>query len=288
VYAAPFSYARARSLPEALAYLADAGEDAKLIAGGQSLVPLLRFRFARPALIVDIGPIDGLRHLEVSGTELHLGALLTESKLLASRMVGPAFAALTDAARVIADPLVRNRGTVGGNVAHADPANDLPAVMTALGAVAVVESTRGTREVPVAGMFLGPMATTLAADEIISGFRIRSAPGSGSAYIKIERQAGDYAIAGAAVWLRLDGGKVKEARIALTNAGPVAVECTAAETVVMDGAWESVQSEAASAAAMAGEFADDLRGSVAYKQAVARRAVRQALDVARTRAESVG
>ena len=286
MYAASFSYIRPTSLPEALEQLAHAGHDAKLIAGGQSLVPLLRLRFARPALLVDISRLDALRFARADSADLWLGALTTESQLLALD-VGPSCLALTDAARVIADPLVRNRGTIGGNIAHADPANDLPAVLSALDATALVESAAGTRDEKVSTLFVGPMTTTLAPDDVITGFRVPVVPGAGSAYVKIERQAGDYAIAAAAVWLQVEEARVVRARVALTNAGPIPVQSPAAADALVGGtSWSSGRDDAANAAAAAAEFGDDLRGGVAYKRAVARRAVAQALEIAKARAEA--
>ena len=300
-----FDYHAPGSLEEALALLGEL-DDAKVMSGGQSLLPMLKLRLATPANIVDIGRIPGLDSISEEGGFLRIGALVTETALEGDATVAARYPILLDTARVIADPLVRNRATICGNLAHGDPANDHPATMLALRAQVVATGPAGARTIGVDEFFHGLFMTALDPGEILTEIRIPSpGEGSGGAYLKLERKVGDYAVAGVAVQLTLDdGGKVTQAGIGLTNLGFAPIRASAAEDVLtgahlMDrggfrGAIRKVQdaitsapsgdeviAAAAQAAADATDPVADRRGSVEYKRNMARvlttRAIHKAL-----------
>ena len=300
-----FDYHAPGSLEEALALLGEL-DDAKVMSGGQSLLPMLKLRLATPANIVDIGRIPGLDSISEEGGFLRIGALVTETALEGDATVAARYPILRDTARVIADPLVRNRATICGNLAHGDPANDHPATMLALRAQVVATGPAGARTIGVDEFFHGLFMTALDPGEILTEIRIPSpGEGSGGAYLKLERKVGDYAVAGVAVQLTLDdGGKVTQAGIGLTNLGFAPIRASAAEDVLtgahlMDrggfrGAIRKVQdaitsapsgdeviAAAAQAAADATDPVADRRGSVEYKRNMARvlttRAIHKAL-----------
>ena len=279
----PFEYHAPTSLDEAVRLLSDLGDDAKILAGGHSLVPAMRFRLALPEHLVDINRIEGLAGLREEAGALRIGALCRESALERSAIVRDRYPLLADAGRVIADPLVRNRGTVGGNLAHADPANDHPAVMLAYGATLVARGPNGEREIPVDDFFVGLFESALGSGEILTEIRIPTPPaGSGGAYEKLERKVGDYAITAAAVQLRMEGTTCAAARVALTNVSPVPMRATGAESALTGAVPTDDVVEAAGAAAAAEcDPSADLRGSVEYKRDVTRvlvkRAVRRAI-----------
>ncbi len=300
-----FDYHAPGSLEEALALLGDL-DDAKVMSGGQSLLPMLKLRLASPANIVDIGRIPGLDSISESGGFLRIGALVTETALEKNATVAERYPILLDTAKVIADPLVRNRATICGNVAHGDPANDHPATMLALRAQMVATGPGGDRTIDVDDFFHGLFMTSLDPGEILTEIRIPSpGAGSGGAYLKLERKVGDYAVAGVAVQLTLDDGKVTQAGIGLTNLGFAPIRASAAEKVLngsrliekggfmgaldkVRGAFsgspdaDEVIAAAAQAAADATDPVEDRRGSVEYKRNMARvltaRAIRQALS----------
>src|SRR5262252_8698641 len=204
---AAFEYHAPRSIGEATQLLARLGDDAKVLSGGQSLIPLMKLRLAGPKHIVDINSIPGLAHLGESDGVLRIGALTRESDLEESELIRTRYPLLFDASKVIADPVVRNLATVGGNLAHGDPANDHPATMLALGAEVVAAGTGGERRIPIASFFTGPFATALRGDEIVTEIRIPTPrPGSGGAYVKMERKVGDFATAAVAVQITLGAG----------------------------------------------------------------------------------
>ena len=300
-----FDYHAPGSLEEALALLGEL-DDAKVMSGGQSLLPMLKLRLATPANIVDIGRIPGLDSISEEGGFLRIGALVTETALEGDATVAARYPILLDTARVIADPLVRNRATICGNLAHGDPANDHPATMLALRAQVVATGPAGARTIGVDEFFHGLFMTALDPGEILTEIRIPSpGEGSGGAYLKLERKVGDYAVAGVAVQLTLDDdGKVTQAGIGLTNLGFAPIRASAAEDVLtgahlMDrggfrGAIRKVQgaitsapsgdeviAAAAQAAADATDPVADRRGSVEYKRNMARvlttRAIHKAL-----------
>jgi carbon-monoxide dehydrogenase medium subunit len=279
-----FDYHVPRSLDEALGLLAKLGDTAKILAGGQSLIPAMRFRLASPDVLIDINRIEGLSYLEERGDHLAIGAMTREVALEDSAVVATSYPLLLDTARVIADPLVRNQATVGGNLAHADPANDHPATMLAYDATVVARSPRGERLIPIDSFFVGLFESSLAAGEILTEVRIPKPPaGSGGAYLKIERKVGDYAVAAVAVQLQLAGGKLAAIRIALTNVSPVPMRATDAEAALLGTAGDAAALETAGASAAAQcDPSADLRGQVDYKRDMVRvlvkRAVRRAIE----------
>jgi aerobic carbon-monoxide dehydrogenase medium subunit len=288
MYPAPFDYVVANTVDEAVEALRAHGDDAKVLAGGQSLIPLMKLRLAAPSVLVDIGRIGHLS--SIAEPDEHggwvIGALTPESDIERSAKVHEHLPMLADAAAVIADPLVRNRGTIGGNLAHADPANDHPAVMLAYGARIVADGPSGQRLIGVDDFFVDLFTTSLSPDEIVTAIHV-PAPASdeGSSYVKLERQVGDFAVAGAAAWLRIEDGVVREARVGLTNAAATPVRATAAESLLAGQPADGPTAAAAAAAA-----ADDLtpshsvRGSERYRRAMFRVVVEQALNKAISRA----
>ena len=278
-----FDYHAPGSLDEALGLLGSL-DDAKVMSGGQSLLPMLKLRLASPANIVDIGRIPGLDTLAEEDGFLRIGALVTETQLEESAVVAERYPILLDTAKVIADPLVRNRATICGNVAHGDPANDHPATMLALGAQVVATGPDGARTIDIDEFFFGLFMTALGEGEILTELRIPApAANSGGAYVKLERKVGDYAVAGSAVQLTLaDDGTVASAGIGLTNLGIAPIRASAAEDALTGQApGDDAIAAAAQAAADATEPIADRRGSVEYKQNMARvltaRAIRKAL-----------
>ena len=283
---AAFDYHAPRTLPEALALLGQFGDEAKVLSGGQSLLPLLKLRFAQPAHLVDIGRIPGLDYIKEEGGFLKIGALVREAALEASEVVRSRYPILADTAAVIADPLVRNLATVCGNLAHGDPANDHPATMLALGAEVVATGPQGARTIPVAQFFTGLFTTALAATEVLTEIRIPAPPpGSGGAYVKLERKVGDFATAGAAAFLVLKGGTIARAGIGLTSVGPMPIKVVAAEGYLAGKkADEAAFAEAGRLAAAAAKPGADRRGSVEYKKEMARVLTVRALRKAAQRA----
>ena len=282
---APFDYHAPDSMADALALLNELGGSAKVLSGGQSLLPLLKLRLGSVEHLVDIGRIPGLEYIHESDGTLRIGGATRESALERSKVVRTKYPILFDTARVIADPLVRNRATVGGNLAHGDPANDHPATMVALGAEVIVTSSKGQRSIPIDEFFQDIFTTALEPNEILTEIRVpMPAPRSGGAYFKLERKVGDYAAAGAAVAVTLgESGEVERAGIGLTNAGPVPVRGTeAAAYLVGKRPTDKVVAETARLAAEAATPSADHRGSVDYKKSMARvlvgRALRQALE----------
>jgi carbon-monoxide dehydrogenase medium subunit len=282
---AAFEYHSPTSLDDATALLARLGEDAKILSGGQSLIPLMKLRLANPPHVVDINGIPGLAYIREQGGVLAIGALTRESDLEESEIVRARYPLLHDACRVIADPLVRNAATVGGNLAHGDPANDHPAAMLALGAEVVARGPGGERRIPVAGFFTGPFATALAPAEILVEIRVPApAPRSGGAYLKMERKVGDFATAAVAVQLTLRAdGACAEAGIGLTNVGLTPIKASRAEAALRGQRLDDAAiARAAQETAAAAQPSEDLRGPVEYKRDLVRvltaRALRRALE----------
>jgi carbon-monoxide dehydrogenase medium subunit len=282
---AAFEYHAPDSLQAATALLTRYGEDAKVLSGGQSLIPLMKLRLARPAHLVDINRIPQLAYVrEVDGT-LRIGALARESDLDESDLVRTRYPLLHETSRVIADPLVRNLATVCGNVAHADPANDHPATMLALGAELVAVGPGGERRIPVDAFFVGLFTTALRPGEILTEIRVPTPAGrSGGAYVKLERKVGDFATVAVAAQVTLGAtGACERAGIGLTNVGATPIRARSAEASLggtrLDD--QAIQ-QAARLAAEEAEPSEDLRGSVEYKRDLVRvltaRALRKALE----------
>uniref|UniRef100_UPI0010414D2C FAD binding domain-containing protein n=1 Tax=Actinomadura roseirufa TaxID=2094049 RepID=UPI0010414D2C len=233
---ATFEYLRPATPEDAVRALADAGEDAKVIAGGQSLMPLLRLRLAYPDALIDLGRIESLREIRDEGGTVLIGAMATHHQVIGDPLVLAHAPLIAQATRTVADPAVRHRGTFGGSLAHADPAGDLPAVALALDAVLLARSARGEREIPAADFFVDWMTSALEPDELLTGVRVpKLGEGWGTHYEKFHRTAQAWAIVGVACAVRRDDGAVAEARVALTNMGPAPVRATAAERAVAGG-----------------------------------------------------
>ena len=283
-----FDYYAPATTEEAIGLLQQLGPEAKILSGGMSLIPLMRLRLAAPRHVIDINRIAGLAEIGETDGFLMIGALTREAELERSDLVRAKYPILTATAAVIGDPLVRNRATVGGNLAHADPANDHPATMLALGAEVVATGPTGERRIPITSFFTGFFATALAADEILTAIRVPiPPPRSGGAYVKLERKVGDFATAGVAAQLTLDGDDIcEQVRIGLTNVGSIPIEARQAEEVLRGKRPEpEVIRRAAQLAAEASDPSTDLRGSVEYKRDLVRvltvRALNRALEQAR-------
>jgi len=283
---ASFDYHSPKTLSEAIDLLSRHGDGAKVLSGGQSLLPLLKLRLGTASHLVDIGKVPGLEYIKEEGGFLKIGGRTRESTLEASDLVRKKYPILADTAAVIADPLVRNLATVGGNLAHGDPANDHPATMLALGAVVVATGPKGERTIPIESFFTDLFTTALAQDEILTEIRIPAPPpGSGGAYMKLERKVGDFATAASAAQLTLKGGVVEKAGIGLTNAGPTPIKATKAEAFLKGKKPDAgTITEAARLAAEAADPAPDRRGSVEYKKEMARVLTARALTRAAERA----
>src|SRR6516225_3008571 len=285
---AAFEYHAPSTIGEATALLAKLGEDAKVLSGGQSLIPLMKLRLASPAHLVDINGIPGLSGIRETDGFLRIGALTRESELEESEIVRSRYPLLHDTSKVIADPLVRNLATVGGNLAHGDPANDHPATMLAYGAEVVATGPKGARTIPIDRFFTGLFSTALAPDEILTEIRIPVPPAkSGGAYVKLERKVGDFATAAAAAQITLGkGGEVEKVGIGLTNAGPTPIRASAAEQFLKGKKPDAgAIAEAAKLAAQAASPSADRRGSVEYKKNMARVLTGRALTKAVARAQ---
>lgn len=282
-----FDYHAAGSLPEAVALLERYGDGAKVLAGGQSLLPLLKLRLGEVAHLVDISRIPGLEYIKEEGGFLKIGAGTREAALERSEVIRSKYPILLDTAAVIADPLVRNRATVGGNLAHGDPANDHPATMLALGATVVARGPKGERIIPIEKFFTGLFTTALAPIEILTEIRISiPPPRSGGAYVKLERKVGDFATAGAAAQVTLGTkGQIAKVGIGLTSAGPTPVKASEAEKFLTGkNPDEASLAEAGRLAAQATSPSADRRGSVEYKREMARVLAVRALQKAVQRA----
>jgi carbon-monoxide dehydrogenase medium subunit len=282
-----FDYLAPQSVEETVALLAEHGDDAKILAGGQSLIPAMRFRLASPAILIDINKLTDLERVREENGYLAIGALTRETMLEESALIARAYPLLSDAAHVIADPLVRNRATVGGNIAHADPANDHPAVMLAYGAQVVAQGAGGTRIIPIDDFFVGLFETSLRAGELLIEIQIpKPQANAGGAYVKNERKVGDYAVSAVAVQLTVSGATCTAARIALTNVNMVPLRALNAEQALIGQPLsEDVLEAAGRAAAAECDPSADLRGSVEYKRDLTRVLTKRAIRKAAKRAE---
>jgi carbon-monoxide dehydrogenase medium subunit len=283
-----FDYVAPQSLSEAVSLLKSRGEGAKIIAGGQSLIPLLKLRLASPTVLIDIARIPGLDYIRESDGFLRMGAMTPMADVAGSELIQRSYPILHDASTVIADPLVRNRGTVGGNVSHGDPANDLPAVMLSLDAEFSVEGPSGQRTVRAREFFVDTFTVALGHEDIVTELRVPLyALRSGGAYLKVEQKVADFATAGVAINLRLGpGGKCESVGIGLTNVGPKAIEATRAEEALR-GRKPTERKAVENAAALAAEAsspASDIRGTAEYKRGLIRLLVARATRLAYQRA----
>lgn len=285
---ASFDYHAPQTLEEAVALLQQHRDEAKVLSGGQSLLPLLKLRLGAAGHLVDIGRIPGLEYIKEEDGVLKIGGRTRESALEHSDLVRKKYPLLADTADVIADPLVRNLATVGGNLAHGDPANDHPATMLAYRAEVVATGPNGKRTIPIDDFFLGLFSTALQPEEILTEIRIpQPSPRSGGAYVKLERKVGDFATAAAAVQVTLAaGGEVERVGIGLTNAGPAPLRAVEAERFLTGKApSDDVIAEAARLAASAASPTADRRGAIEYKREMARvltaRAIRKAVQRAK-------
>ena len=287
-----FDYHAPSSLDEAIKLLNDLGEDAKILAGGHSLIPMMKLRLAEPVHLVDINGLSDLNYIKEDGGFLCIGAMTREATLETSDLIADKFPILKDTSEVIADPLVRNLATVGGNIAHGDPANDHPATMVALDAEIVVNGpvgmlTGGERTISIDDFFVGPLMTAIEENEILTEIKVPTPEGKfGGAYLKLERKVGDYAIAGAAAALHFDGDTCSKAGIGLTNVGPTPVRASDAQDALVGTAVSQEDADkAGELAAAASQPVGDHRGSEVYKRAVVKTLTSRAIMKAKARAE---
>ena len=268
---APFDYRRAASVDEALRLLAELGSEARVVAGGHSLLPMMKLRLAAPEYLVDINDLSELSYIRREGDAVHIGALTRHRDLLASPLLREYFPIVADAEAVVADPLVRNRGTVGGSLCQADPSEDLAAVCAAVGAHVVIRGPRGERVLSMAEFHRGPYETACEQDELMTELRLIIRPGAGSASEKLERRAGDWAVAaaGAAVWL--EGGTIADAGLALSAVGAHEVASQRArDRLVGQAPTRELLADAAALAAEDCSPHSDQRGPEDYKRHLAR------------------
>ncbi len=282
-----FEYLRPKTVPEAVAMLQQYGDEAKILSGGQSLIPMMKLRLARPGFLIDINRISGLSYVKEEGGYLKIGGLTREAELEASPLVHAKYPILFDTAHVIADPQVRNMATVGGNLAHGDPANDHPATMMALGAQVVSTGPKGERVIAIEDFFVSLFATALQHEEILTEIRIPVPPArSGGAYFKLERKVGDFATAAVAAQLTLDdGGVCQKVGMGLTNVGPTPVKARKAEEFLRGKKLDEANiNQAAQLAADESAPSPDLRGPVEYKKGLVKELAKRALTRAFERA----
>jgi len=282
-----FDYLRPATIPEAIALLQQYGDDAKILSGGQSLIPMMKLRLARPAYLIDINRIAGLSYVKEEDGHLKIGGLTREAELESSPLIRSRYPIILDTAHVIADPQVRNLATLAGNLAHGDPANDHPATMLALGAKVVATGPAGTRVIPIGDFFVSLFTTALAPNEIVTEIQIPVPPAhSGGAYFKLERKVGDFATAAVAAQITMDvGGVCQQAGIGLTNVGPTPIKATKAEGFVCGKKLdEAALRQAAQLAADAAQPSADLRGPAEYKKGLVKELAFRALSRAVERA----
>lgn len=286
MYPPKFDYVAPTSLDDALSLLDQHSDDAKVLAGGQSLIPVLKLRFANPELLIDVNRIDGLGEVRQDNGTLHIGALARHNALGANALLRDKLPVMHTCGRWVADPIVRNLGTIGGSVVHSDPRGDWSSVMLALNATLVLSRKGSQRQVAMTDFIQGMFMVDIEPEELLTELRVPMPRGrTGGTYIKLERKIGDYATAAAAVHLELDGDRIARAGIGLTAVGPHAIKATDAEQALAGQAPSaSLFAKAADLAAAASRPDDDNRGSAAYKRAVIRefvlRGLQQSLDIA--------
>jgi carbon-monoxide dehydrogenase medium subunit len=272
MYPPPFEYIAPDTIEEALAVVAEYGDECKVLSGGMSLIPLMKLRFASPAVIVDINRIQGLDYINEEGGGLRVGALTRYRALVRSDLLKARYMCMAACVPQVADPVVRNRGTLVGSVCHADPQGDLGAVMLAMNGSIVARSQSGTREIPADQFIVGPFQNSLNPGEIGVEARVPSqGERSFGTYLKLERKVGDFATAGVAVSIGWSGGGISHAGIALTGVGPANIKATSAEQALMGGNLnQGTIEEAARQAAGAADPKSDHRGSAEYKREIVR------------------
>ena len=283
-----FEYLNPNQLSEAISLLQKHGEDAKILAGGHSLIPAMKLRFALPEYLIDISGIEGMDYLREEGGQLRIGAMTRESSLEESELISEKYPLLLDTVKMIADPQVRNMATVGGNLAHGDPANDHPATMIALRATVMVEGPKGSREIGIDDFFPEFFTTAMDPNEILTEIRIPTPPSkSGGAYLKIERKVGDFATAAVACQLCFDAaGAIEQIGIGLTNVGQTPIRSTKAEDLLRgETPNDNLLQEAGLLAADDSDPADDLRGSAGYKKALVNELTQRAIRISIERSE---
>ncbi|HEY2112031.1 MAG TPA: xanthine dehydrogenase family protein subunit M [Dongiaceae bacterium] len=281
-----FAYHRPKSLAEAVGLLADLGEDARPLAGGHSLIPMMKLRLAAPEHLVDLRAIGDLKGIRAEGGDIVIGAMTTQHEVIGSDLLAGKLPILRETSLSIADPQVRYVGTLGGNVANGDPGNDMPAVMLCLGATYHLAGKGGERRVAAREFYQGAYFTALEAGEILTAIRIPVPPaGHGHAYEKLKRKIGDYATAAAAVILTLAGGKIASCAIALTNVGETPLFAEAAAKLLIGSALEpAIVKQAVAAAEAITAPASDNRGPAAYRRKMAGVMTARALAAAKARA----
>ena len=276
---AQFDYVRAGSVEEAVSALAAGGDDAKVLAGGQSLIPLLRLRLAYPEVLVDVGRVEEMRGVREDGDHLVIGAMTTHHDVLTNALVKEHAGLLTEATATVADPAVRHRGTFGGALSHADPAGDLPAVAVALDAQMVIAGAGGRRTVAATDFFVDYLQTAVGPDEVLVEVRVPKHTGWGYRYEKFHRVAQSWAIVGVAAVVQRDNGSIRQARVALTNMGATPVRASAVEQA-LSGARTDGIAAAAEHAAQGTSAPNDLNGKADYREHLARVLTRRAVAAA--------
>ena len=281
-----FEYHRPSSVDEAIGVLSSLGSEAKILAGGHSLLPMMKLRFALPEHLVDINRIPELKGVRVIGDDIVIGAMTSENAIIADPVLNEKVPLLPEAARLIADPIVRNRGTIGGDIAHGDPANDHPAIALACDAVMTIAGPEGIRQVAASDFFLGTYWTALEENDILTAITMKAFPsGAGYSYKKLKRKIGDWATAACAVVVSLSGGNIDHVRITLTNLGSTALRAHDAEEVLLgQTATTDLIKQAADRAMAICDPAEDLRGDPEYKTAMAGQMVQRAISEALSRA----
>jgi carbon-monoxide dehydrogenase medium subunit len=283
---APFDYERATSIEQAIAALNAHDGEARVIAGGHSLLPMMKLRLASPGRLIDINDLDELAYIREEGGEIRIGALTRHADLLTSELLYEHFPVFRDAEYVIADPVVRNRGTIGGSLCQADAAEDLSAVCTAVDATVVIRGADGARAVPMHAFHIGPYTTAVGDGELLTEVRLPLRPHGGSAHEKVERRAGDWAIAAASAAVWMDGGTIAQAGLALSAVGPTTIHVSRAEDALRGASpSEELFEQAGAIAAQDCSPIPDGRGPVDYKRHLAgeltRRVLRRAVERAR-------
>jgi len=283
---APFEYERATSVDGAIEALQQLGSEARIIAGGHSLLPMMKLRLANPEHLIDINDLHELSYIREEGHELRIGALTRHAELLKSDLLALRFPIFRDAEQVIADPVVRNRGTIGGSLCQADAAEDLSAVCSALKGKAVIRGAEGERVVGLDDFYIGPFTTAVGDGELLTEVRLQLRPGAGSAHEKVERRAGDWAVAAASAALWIEGGTITDAGVALSAVGPTTIHVSRAEELLRGKApSEELFAQAGELSSEDCAPLPDGRGPVDYKRHLAGVLTKRALRRAAARAQ---